>query len=112
MEISSFLCSLHCPLLFNAILSTAEPLNLVISPIAATCLGGTLVAIAGPCFEDNSNLTCKFGDVITQGVVASPLTSYCVTPMLYQFGRMMLQVSLDGGVSYPYDANFTLRELI
>lgn len=84
---------------------------LTISPVVGTSLGGLVVAIAGPCYEDGSNVTCKFGDILTQGVVASPLTLYCVTPMIYDFGQILLQVSLDGGASYPYSTSFTVGEI-
>ena len=69
-------------------------------------MGGSLLAISGPCFNDFATLECDFGDGIkSSAVFASSLRAYCPIPMLNKFG--VIPVALSGtkqsgqSVSYP-----------
>lgn len=78
-----------------------------IFPITASALGGTLLTISGPCFDDFSAFECNFGDeAATNAVFASnSLRAYCPVPMLNRFGPVRLALTgrkLNGqSISYP-----------
>ena len=79
------------------------------SLIAESSLGGKLIAISGLCFKPNNTITCFFGDVSTEGVIASSLRAYCVPPILNQYGIITLRVSVGNGVEQnEYNTSFTL----
>ena len=72
-----------------------------IFPFTVSALGGSLLAISGPCFHPTTILQCDFGDSIySRAAIASPLRAYC--PVLYQdkFGRQTLVIS---DISSPND---------
>ena len=66
-------------------------------------MGGGLLSISGPCFDDFTMLECQFGqpEVTTNAVFASPLRAYCPIPMLTMFGSIRLNITgqrEDGGI--------------
>lgn len=84
--------------------------NIQLSVIAESSLGGELVAVSGPCFDDmNSTIICQFGDERTTGVIASPLRAYCVPPIMNHYGSIMLTVLVGDGTKFEkYTTAFTL----
>ena len=72
-------------------------------PLAANALGGSLLALSGPCFNAMSSLSCDFGyGFRSDAVVASPLRAYCAVPLLNIYGTMYLQfITEDQNVTYP-----------
>ncbi|XP_033100073.1 sushi domain-containing protein 2-like [Anneissia japonica] len=89
--------------------------TLTVFPSTGLMLGGNTVLIQGPCFDVENNITCKFIDPDTgpetQGVVLNTLKAECVTPILFQTGRIRLYVSNDGGLTFGFEGVFTLLNI-
>lgn len=82
------------------------------SVVAENSLGGGLIGISGPCYDANSNVACRFGDVSTRAVIASSLRAYCVPPLLNDYGIITLTVSVTNGAKFEeYSTAFTLCKL-
>ena len=85
-------------------------------------LGGQEVNITGPCFDNNPWFYCKWGDnidaPITIGEIplvnksASGLRGRCIQPLMYFTGRLNLSISLDGGKTYDWKAEYTVGNII
>jgi hypothetical protein len=83
-------------------------------------LGGQEVNITGPCFTHDPYFYCKWGDgfdaQITIGEaprinhVMSQIRGRCIQPAMYFIGRMNLSISLDGGLTYEWKAEYTVGE--
>lgn len=79
------------------------------SVVAANSLGGKLIAISGPCFEQKSIVTCQFGDVSTEGTITSSLRAYCVSPILNEYGIITFTVLVENDLELEeYTTPFTL----
>ncbi len=68
-------------------------------------MGGSLLSISGPCFDDFSTLECDFGDgLTTRAVFATSLRAYCPIPMLNKFGAIQVTLTSreDNGESITY----------
>ncbi|XP_078669062.1 sushi domain-containing protein 2-like isoform X1 [Branchiostoma floridae x Branchiostoma belcheri] len=88
-----------------------ERLPIVFTPTFGTLMGGDELVFTAPNITSSrGQVYCRFGDVdqvTVAGVVAPDGLTRCVTPVLYEIGRVPLQVSVDGGSTYGYGANFT-----
>lgn len=72
-------------------------------------LGGTLVEITGPCFNETSDaIVCRFnGNILADGNIVDTYKASCVTPHLRDIGRLSLELSLDDGRTFNFSAKFT-----
>ncbi|XP_071491471.1 protein mesh-like [Diadema antillarum] len=77
-------------------------------PLIGTMLGGTQVLISGPCFNDSSEIVCKFDGALVNGVMHSNTTALCVSPTFFKTGHAPLDVSVDGGASYRFHGTFSI----
>ncbi|KAI0239248.1 Sushi domain-containing protein 2 [Lamellibrachia satsuma] len=85
--------------------------TLATGPGYGPMLGGIVVTVAGPCFDDYSNaskIVCKFDDVETPAVVIDGTRAQCLLPMLLKDGRVPVALSVDGGLNYNHSGIFTL----
>ncbi|XP_074146807.1 sushi domain-containing protein 2 [Sminthopsis crassicaudata] len=99
-------CSCHatCPSL-----STCCPdykhFCLEISPYSGTVLGGKDFVLLGEPWVPPASVTsvvCRFRETIqTRGYVDDKGRIHCVSPLLYESGRIPFSVSLDGGKTFP-----------
>ncbi|XP_028410519.1 sushi domain-containing protein 2-like isoform X2 [Dendronephthya gigantea] len=82
--------------------------DLELSPRSGIELGGTKVFIGGPCYNPGDEIVCRFNKTInTTGVIVSSKLAYCITPPLYKmYGRMPMDVSLDGGITFNHTGIF------
>ena len=62
------------------------------APRLGSVLGGTPVQLSGPCFEENDNITCQFGDVAVKGTRLSRNRVLCVSPEFSVIGRVSLKL--------------------
>ena len=62
------------------------------APRLGNVLGGTPVQLSGPCFEENDNITCRFGDVAVKGTRLDRNRVLCVSPELSVIGRIALKL--------------------
>ncbi|XP_069070569.1 uncharacterized protein [Pleurodeles waltl] len=78
-----------------------------IAPQSGILLGGTDIVVLNVTFDVASNITCRFGDnSFTKGHVDIDGTAHCISPMLYETGRIPFAMSVDGGASYPYSSSW------
>ena len=85
--------------------------TLAIGPSFGSMLGGTVITVSGPCFDDladKSHTQCKFGDIVTKAEIIDSTRARCVLPMLLKTGRVPMTLSTDNGVSYDHRGIITL----
>ena len=67
--------------------------------------------IGGPCYDHSHDIVCRFNRTLkTTGVIVSPVLAYCITPTLYIVGRIPIDVSLDGGITFNFTGIFRSSE--
>ena len=86
-------------------------------------LGGQEVNVTGPCFDKKKYFLCRWGDwydaPITVGEttilsnwnhtrIYSRIRARCIQPLLYYNGRLNLSVSIDGGETFDWRAEYTI----
>lgn len=86
-----------------------------IFPLTGSAMGGGLLSISGPCFDNFTAIECQFGDGITSNAVfANAIRAYCPIPMQNMFGSMQLTLlgRKESGevISYP-ERLFSASEL-
>lgn len=72
----------------------AADLPLVFAPESGNMLGGTVVNITGPCFNEDDRVECTFDGIPAVGHVVSPNRAICVQPFLMAQGYVRFQVSV------------------
>ena len=92
--------------------------KLEIWPRYANMLGGQEVNITGPCFDNNFWFHCKWGDNLDAPITIGEVEVFnntpnmvharCVQPMIYYTGILNLSISLDGGKTYDWKAEYTI----
>ncbi|XP_070553577.1 sushi domain-containing protein 2-like [Ptychodera flava] len=82
--------------------------SVVIHPLLGSMLGGDKVMIFGPCFNPSDTITCRFGDIEVDGLYESPLKASCITPTLYETGRLEFRMTVSGLQSGDYMGIFTV----
>ncbi|XP_053120715.1 sushi domain-containing protein 2 [Hemicordylus capensis] len=76
---------------------------LTISPYSGTLLGGKDVTVLNVTFDRSSDVKCRFMKTIeTSGYVAEDGYTHCISPLLYQIGIISLDISSDGGKTFPW----------
>ncbi|XP_020833252.1 sushi domain-containing protein 2 isoform X2 [Phascolarctos cinereus] len=99
-------CSCHvtCPSL-NTCCPDYLQFCLEISPYSGSIMGGKdFVVLSEPWVSSASvtSVVCRFREAIhTQGYVDDEGRIHCVSPLLYESGRIPFSVSLDGGETFP-----------
>ncbi|XP_053555720.1 sushi domain-containing protein 2 [Bombina bombina] len=75
---------------------------LTISPHSGTLMGGKDFTIQNVTFDkNNTDITCRFNnETDTMGYIDSSGYAHCISPLLYQTGRIPFAVSLDGGNTF------------
>lgn len=74
---------------------------LMISPHSGTLMGGTSFMILNRTFEVGSQVVCRFNSEIdTKGYVDENGHAHCISPLLYESGRIPFQLSLDNGQTF------------
>ena len=92
---------------FVSILLVSEA-KVHISPVSGQLLGGKLITIVGPCFEETDmDIKCRFGGKVVDGYVDGDNTkAYCVTQPQPKLGEYDFELSVDGGATYNYTAKY------
>ncbi|CAI5789428.1 domain-containing 2 [Podarcis lilfordi] len=77
------------------------------SPYSGTLLGGKDFSLLNVTFSGSSTVICRFaGSVETRGYVAGDGRVHCISPLLYQIGILKLEISSDGGRTFPWMATW------
>ncbi|XP_066483592.1 sushi domain-containing protein 2 [Tiliqua scincoides] len=75
---------------------------LTISPYSGTLLGGKDFTVLNVTLDSSSDVKCRFAKTIeTTGYVAEDGAVHCISPLLYQIGILSLDISSDGGRTFP-----------
>ena len=72
----------------------AAHLPLVFAPESGNMLGGTIINITGPCFNENERITCKFDTTSVQGTMINRNRAICVQPFLMAQGYVRFEISI------------------
>ena len=71
-------------------------------------LGGTKLAVAGPCYQADNDIVVKFeDDTLVSGSFSNELEATITVPLLNKTGTLPIQLSLDGGNTFNYNGEFT-----
>ncbi|KAG8597924.1 hypothetical protein GDO81_002432 [Engystomops pustulosus] len=74
-----------------------------ISPDSGLLMGGREFVILNVTFNRNSSVKCRFNSaIVVDGSVDKEGHAHCVSPLLYETGRIPFTMSLDGGITYPH----------
>ncbi|XP_031433235.1 sushi domain-containing protein 2-like [Clupea harengus] len=66
-------------------------------PYSGSIFGGTDFVILNATFNQNSSVTCRFNrGIVTEGYVDAESRGHCISPLLYQTGWILLEISTDG----------------
>ena len=71
-------------------------------------MGGSLLALSGPCFSSISSMVCDFGHGFVSDIVfASPLRAYCAIPLLDLYGviNLILHGEINDGQHITYNTS-------
>uniref|UniRef100_A0A8D2KT65 Sushi domain containing 2 n=1 Tax=Varanus komodoensis TaxID=61221 RepID=A0A8D2KT65_VARKO len=80
---------------------------LTISPYSGTLLGGKDFTPLNLTFNPQSSVKCRFArTVVTGGYVAEDGRVHCISPLLYQIGMVSLEISNDGGSTFPWSSTW------
>ncbi|XP_013227682.3 sushi domain-containing protein 2 [Columba livia] len=80
---------------------------LQISPYSGSLMGGKDFLIENTALNASSVLTCRFKQQIqTIGYVATDGQAHCISPLLYETGFIPFEVSIDGGLTFPYSGTW------
>ena len=73
-------------------------------------LGGTLVSLNGPCFEETDTVECVFAGTPTPGVYVSRDSVACITPAVSAIGNvevlLRIRESSGGTIKYQGTSSF------
>ena len=72
-------------------------LALNLSPQLGSMLGGTLVTLRGPCFEESDVVKCIFDEISTPGVYVSRESVMCVSPAMNAIGKIDVTLQVTRG---------------
>ncbi|XP_038073810.1 sushi domain-containing protein 2-like isoform X2 [Patiria miniata] len=81
--------------------------SLAVFPVSGSMLGGDIVHISGPCLDESSTIVCRFADAEVPGQLVSNTTARCVSPLVFEVGRLPLKMSANGGESFNFTGIFT-----
>ncbi|XP_051888087.1 sushi domain-containing protein 2 [Pristis pectinata] len=96
---------------------TCEPLGtccadywnfcLRISPQSGTLMGGEDFVIVNNTFNIKDQIICRFKkSIVTKGYVDDDKMAHCISPLLYENGRIPFELSTDNGKSYSHQGTW------
>ncbi|XP_007439094.1 sushi domain-containing protein 2 isoform X1 [Python bivittatus] len=79
----------------------------IISPSSGTLLGGKDFTLLNVTFKTHVPVTCRFARATeTQGYIGDDGQLHCISPLLYEIGVLSLEISLDGGQTFPWSGSW------
>lgn len=69
------------------------------SQSVGSILGGEILTINGPTFNQNDNITCIFGKIETEGVYLTEQQCLCVVPQAENDGLVNLNIKIRRGAA-------------
>ncbi|XP_044131767.1 uncharacterized protein LOC122924584 isoform X1 [Bufo gargarizans] len=78
-----------------------------ISPDSGLLMGGRDFLILNVTFSSSSIVKCRFNkEIIVDGFLDVDGHAHCVSPLLYETGRIPFEMSVDGGSTYPHSGTW------
>ncbi|KAM3937033.1 sushi domain-containing protein 2 [Leptodactylus fuscus] len=78
-----------------------------ISPDSGLLMGGRDFVILNVTFNTRSAVKCRFyEDIVINGFIDNDGHAHCVSPLLYETGRIPFELSVDGGRTYPHSGTW------
>lgn len=87
----------------------AATLPLVFAPESGNMLGGTIVNITGPCFEDTDRVSCRFDTEEVIGIYVDRNRVVCVQPFMLAQGYVRFEISV-GTEKYKWKGRYFVGE--
>lgn len=85
-------------------------LPLVFAPESGNMLGGTVVNITGPCFNETEKVRCLFDTVTVIGHVVDRNRAICVQPFVQAEGYVRLEVAIGNSGKYNWKGKYFIGE--
>ncbi|XP_032898980.1 sushi domain-containing protein 2 [Amblyraja radiata] len=77
------------------------------SPQSGTLMGGKDFVIVNNTFKAEDNITCRFkNSIVTMGYVDDEKMAHCISPLLYENGRIPFELSTDDGKNYLHQGTW------
>ncbi|KAM8960766.1 uncharacterized protein RCH25_036533 [Pelodytes ibericus] len=78
-----------------------------ISPESGLLMGGRDFTVLNVVFSNSSGVKCRFNyDITTDGYIDDTGHAHCISPLLYETGRIAFEMSIDGGQTYPHSSTW------
>ncbi|XP_067911298.1 sushi domain-containing protein 2 [Heterodontus francisci] len=72
-----------------------------VSPQSGTLMGGADFVIINTTFNAEDRIVCKFkSELLTKGYVDNERRAHCISPLLYENGRVPFELSTDDGATF------------
>ncbi|KAK2579800.1 hypothetical protein KPH14_008682 [Odynerus spinipes] len=84
-------------------------LPLVFAPESGNMLGGTVVNITGPCFNENEKVRCLFDTVSVIGHVVDRNRAICVQPYVQAEGYVRFEVAIGNSGKYNWKGKYFIE---
>ncbi|XP_071951618.1 sushi domain-containing protein 2-like [Antedon mediterranea] len=83
--------------------------ELSVSPKVVSMLGGDVLYVSGPCYDEAQDINCMIDGVMipTSFNIDTPFTVTCIMPTTLKVGDMAVSLSVDGGNTYLYTGSVT-----
>ena len=68
-------------------------------------LGGDVLTISGPCFDQSSDVYCRMDDIVIKAsydFTRDAFSVRCPTPIFMKEGSITVELSKDGGSTFDY----------
>ncbi|KAG7203627.1 hypothetical protein KM043_013662 [Ampulex compressa] len=83
-------------------------LPLVFAPESGNMLGGTVVNITGPCFNESEKIRCRFEDEWVVGTVINKNRAICVQPFVKAQGYIRFGITIGSG-NYDWKGKYFIE---
>ncbi|KAM8960763.1 LOW QUALITY PROTEIN: uncharacterized protein RCH25_036530 [Pelodytes ibericus] len=78
-----------------------------ISPESGLLMGGRDFTVLNVVLSNSSGVKCRFNyDITTDGYIDDTGHAHCISPLLYETGRIAFEMSIDGGQTYPHSSTW------
>ncbi|CAK9825077.1 Protein mesh [Anthophora retusa] len=84
-------------------------LQLMFAPESGNMLGGTIVNITGPCFNETEKIRCMFESVWVLGTVINRNRAICVQPFVKAQGYIRFAISIGESKTYDWKGKYFIE---
>ncbi|XP_076664606.1 sushi domain containing 2 mesh isoform X2 [Andrena cerasifolii] len=84
-------------------------LPLVFAPESGNMLGGTIVNITGPCFNETEKIRCRFETEVVEGIVVDRNRAICVQPFVKAQGYIRFAISIGESKVYNWRGKYFIE---